>query len=311
MYCLLKLSLPHLLMYRILILSIGLAVLLIAQFLIISSQAQLAILGTILVLTGIPHGALDLYLERQNRWIKSEDFSVKKFYFNYLLSIAGYTLLWYFLPLLSFIIFIVISSFHFGEIDTYIFSISRYKKLFSFLYGFIFLTLIITSHIEESIYIISSFIQSPWNDTQMIHFGKWVYELTSIGLFVLILIYFIFLKNDRTKLIYFALQSSILLGIVYFLPFYIGFAFYFGLWHSLLSFDLIFSHLRVKRDFFGIKEVFFKLLPFNILALGGIILFVWLHNSVQMKSIIGHTFIGLSLITLPHVQVFSRSLNKK
>ena len=183
--------------------------------------------------------------------------------------------------------------------------------MFSFLYGFIFLTLIITSHIEESIYIISSFIQSPWNDTQMIHFGKWVYELTSIGLFVLILIYFIFLKNDRTKLIYFALQSSILLGIVYFLPFYIGFAFYFGLWHSLLSFDLIFSHLRVKRDFFGIQEVFFKLLPFNILALGGIILFVWLHNSVQMKSIIGHTFIGLSLITLPHVQVFSRSLNKK
>ena len=77
-----KLSLTHLLMYRILILSIGLAVLLIAQFLIISSQAQLAILGTILVLTGIPHGALDLYLERQNRWIKSEDFSVKKFYFN-------------------------------------------------------------------------------------------------------------------------------------------------------------------------------------------------------------------------------------
>ena len=97
-----------------------------------------------IAILGIPHGALDhiLYsaLELQKRSLVGQSDSLREklipdekddesrlfryqsaivatcFYLNYLLIMCGWALLWYFNPDLAFWSFLVVSSYHFGEV---------------------------------------------------------------------------------------------------------------------------------------------------------------------------------------------------
>ena len=70
------------------------------------------IIGSFLLISliGIPHGAID------NVILQSEyKMSKFKFYGLYILSIVLYTLMWFILPIYAFLLFLLISAYHFGE----------------------------------------------------------------------------------------------------------------------------------------------------------------------------------------------------
>jgi Brp/Blh family beta-carotene 15,15'-monooxygenase len=107
----------------------------------------------------------------------------------------------------------------------------------------------------------------------------------------------------------FALQTTILLGLIYFLPFYLGFAFYFGIWHSFLSFEIIMEHLSLQQNKSGWKTLALKAFPYCILAWFGIALVIYIgSSSYQLNELIAGLFIGISILTLPHLNVFSKAL---
>ena len=76
----------------------------------ISIENQLIGCLTLIILFGIPHGAIDNVLS-----LSESNLSKNSFYFLYLLSMIFYAALWFITPIFSFIFFLLLSSYHFGE----------------------------------------------------------------------------------------------------------------------------------------------------------------------------------------------------
>jgi hypothetical protein len=101
-----------------------------------------------LLLVGIPHGALDYLL------INNHKTSLVSFIVKYLLIIAAYLILWWFLPTISLIVFLIFSCIHFGESeveDTGSSVNSAFSVLNAFLLGLSVLSFIIFTHLSESL----------------------------------------------------------------------------------------------------------------------------------------------------------------
>ena len=68
-------------------------------------------------LLGIPHGAGDHLLIQKQKKDQGLSFSLFRFVGSYLGVMLLYAVMWYYLPKISFVIFILISIFHFGDFE--------------------------------------------------------------------------------------------------------------------------------------------------------------------------------------------------
>jgi Brp/Blh family beta-carotene 15,15'-monooxygenase len=91
----------------------------------------------------------------------------------------------------------------------------------------------------------------------------------------------------------------------------LGFAFYFGLWHSLLSFNVIKQQLQIKNSWSGWKQLIVKALPYSLVAWIGLMVIMYFGTrKYSLPEIVSYLFIGIAILTLPHLQIFSKSLNQ-
>jgi hypothetical protein len=91
------------------------------------------------------------------------------------------------------------------------------------------------------------------------------------------------------------------------MPLWISFTFYFGFWHSLLSFDKIRISFAIPNNFTGWKGLLLKAAPFSIMAWFGFAYITFLTlNSKDASGIFTLLFITLSVLALPHLQVFTK-----
>jgi hypothetical protein len=85
------------------------------------------ILGSFLliILFGIPHGAIDNVI-----LISTSKISTQQFYFFYIFSIIVYIIIWLIIPTYAFIFFLIMSAYHFGESQLVNYNISSlFNKL--------------------------------------------------------------------------------------------------------------------------------------------------------------------------------------
>jgi hypothetical protein len=91
------------------------------------------------------------------------------------------------------------------------------------------------------------------------------------------------------------------------MPLWISFTFYFGFWHSLLSFDKIRISFEIPNTLNGWKGLLLKAAPFSIMAWFGFAYITFLTlNSKDASGIFTLLFITLSVLALPHLQVFTK-----
>lgn len=235
---------------------------------------------------GIPHGALDHILSTDKKT------SLPIFIVNYLLIMMIYLVFWYFFPIISLIIFIIYSSFHFGESELIqnkeqINSLFNYLK--AFLLGLCILIFIMSTHLQESIRIISKIDNGTSFTLFLLVFKSWaiIGSFASIG--------YILLKYLQSK-------SSTLLGILFLLvlgiqvPLSMAFGFYFIIQHSYNAW----SHLQKGLNL-NSRALYLKSLPFTFGAL--IIFFLMaflLNNSNDLAGIWAIFFVFIACISLPH-----------
>jgi beta-carotene 15,15'-dioxygenase len=289
--------------FRFLLLATGLLACVLNGFFVPSTDFQLILFAVVIALTGVPHGALDYYLDK--RFNSSRGFKTPKSYFLliYISKMLIYALLWFWFPFISLVVFIVISAIHFGEIDAA--TIAKKSKIFTFLYGLLFLGFLIISHSEDTKQIIDYIIPeySHW-----FIFPDFLIVILGISLFLLFAVY-AFFEGLTSNFKLFIAQTIILLAITYFLPFYLSFAFYFGFWHSLLSFEVILEKLEFQKNLSGWKKLLLKATPFSIVAWLGLLLFLIIGSNIySISSVVSMLFVGIAVLTLPHLQVFSRAL---
>ena len=274
---------------------------------VLTNSTQISFLILVLILFGVPHGALDLYIDQH---LHKSDSNQKAFLLKYIGNIIAYALVWYFFPTAALVIFILITAYHFGEIDWLGKTDNIIHKTAYSVIGLLWILLLLSKNVNFALEVFIRMERSAFNEKQWIHLANKIYPITLIGLFAVYAVLFFFkgLFFSNNKYYYYALLQQITLIIfAFFMPLWLCFAFYFGFWHSLLSFDKIRITFSMPNNFTGWKNLLIKAAPFSIMAWFGFS-YITLStlNSKDASGIFTLLFISLSVLALPHLQIFTK-----
>ena len=292
------------------ILLLGVMLALITMIVPLNQSSQLVFFIVIILLTGVPHGSLDFFVEKQIQKQASQKIVLAKFLIRYLLNMLLYGIVWWVLPTVALVLFIALTAYHFGEIDWPLRKHPKLDAILYTLYGFQLIVFIITSHIAMAAPILQQIVQQQIPTTVWIQWGNIGYISCGVGLAIQLLLLAAFYKKigwTIQVLQHFILQSIVLIGIIYILPLYLSFGFYFGIWHSLLSFQLIHNQMQLPNNAAGWATLIKKALPFTIIAWVGISALIVLQTQTPTQwLVISNLFVGIAILTLPHLQVFTK-----
>lgn len=270
-------------------------------------STQISFLISVLILFGVPHGALDLYIDQH---LNKATANQKTFLLKYLGNILIYALVWYWFPIAALVIFILITSYHFGEIDWLGKTNTVLHKFIYTLLGFAWILFLLTKNIQFALDVFLTMGRSGIQKEALIQMAHSIYPFTLITLLVVYLLLFFFkghFFNKHNHFYYSLAQTMLLILFVLYMPLWISFAFYFGFWHSLLSFDKIRISFNIPNTFNGWVGLLLKSAPFSIMAWFGFAYITFLTlNSKDSSGIFTLLFISLSVLALPHLQVFTK-----
>lgn len=272
----------------------------------ISPEFEWIWLGTLMVLTGIPHGATDHLVH----WHKRESQGYGKnwwdFLIPYLLQMLIFALFWIFLPFLSFCAFLLISSYHFGQSELYYIQLdetSWMKKMLYVFWGALVLGIILLSNPAETIPYLhdilpeSYLVPSLWSSI-------YIPYVSLLSLVILLTLLSLWMKGSigNLDLLREFLVSSLLCFTLHKSSLWLGFGLYFGLWHATKAIRAELSLLKSEHKKWSLKYWIIQALPFSLLSFIGLalLILVW-HNWGQNWHPVFLFFVGISMLTLPHM----------
>ncbi len=264
----------------------------------------LGIFVAMMLVTGIPHGATDHVIHAYLQGGGQQQVNWGRFLSSYLLLMLVYGLGWYFFPGPSLLLFLGISVYHFGQSqELYIRwpNGSWKKRILATAWGILVLGSLLLMHIGEVGEVLSPIVQVP--EMLLQADGKdlliWLAAPASTvaGLWGLSL-------HKRAmnipELIREILCLGLLMAVFYFGGLWLGFALYFGVWHSLSSMLAEIEEFRRSRTF-SWRHFFLEALPFTLISIAGVGLLMLLPliwgDNVPMVLLF---FIAISVLTLPH-----------
>ena len=273
----------------------------------ISTKIQI-MLGFFLIFTfGILHGANDLLLIKNIKATKESNSWFKILGYYVVVVLIG-ALLFYTIPQLALLLFILISAYHFGEqqwqdlLDAFP---KWFQMVFQFLYGFIILQLLFVFHSSE----VQSIILKIANIKIPSLYFDLLLQISSaafIGLSA-----YLYWKSEK-------IRRKLLLEFFYLVLFAIlfksssliwGFAIYFVLWHSIPS---IIDQIKFLNGSFSIKYFITYCKTAGIywlLSIVGITLIYYMCKEEQLFNALFFSF--LAAITFPHAIVITNMFGTK
>lgn len=245
----------------------------------------------LIIFVGIPHGALDgaicVTLGYSKRLILQLGF-----FAAYLSISALVVIMWYFFPVVSLILFLFISIFHFGcgDLDW-----EKNKTYFINGYfngGLVILGIIFLNKLEVNYF----FSILSGEELSLL----WTFLYLGIFFWLSALIFIICnLKKMKISRYYISLIIFIFLVIIT-LPPLPAFAIYFCFVHS-------FHHIKrvvpTLLNFMEKRQAILLMITFSVLSWlgGGIALYYILNSNFFLDAILKVTFIGLAALTFPHM----------
>ncbi|MDP2175583.1 MAG: beta-carotene 15,15'-dioxygenase, Brp/Blh family [Bacteroidota bacterium] len=255
----------------------------------IASYFSYVIILVGLLWIGIPHGAVD-HLLYKGKALNS----LPLFILKYLAIVVFYFILWQFQPIVSLVLFVLYSAFHFGESEleetgVQVKTIQQYFR--AFLKGLSILLVIIGTHYTESIQVISH-IQGLQNLDQY-HI---VYTFQSLFIAISGFLYLCYQRLNAKQTLFSGLLMILFAGI--FVPLPLAFAFYFVFQHSYNAWQ----HLQIGLSV-GSVSLYKKAIPY---VLGALFIFALILIKAVFVSEINlsfwsYFFIFIACISLPHM----------
>ena len=264
----------------------------------ITIQNQLLGSSILVIIFGIPHGAIDNIL-----FLTESNLSKKVFYLLYFLSMLLYCFLWFISPLYSFIFFLFMSAYHFGESQLSNYNIEiNFSKFIFLIWGVALISTLFLYNAEE----LSNLFNS-YDDTSnfSIIFKYNVLDFlfySSNFVIVLSLLYLKINKLITNEIFSTELFQIILLHITFFIfPVIISFTLYFVFLHSIKVLLQEYSYLEQKISGLNLMKFIKLLVPFTLLSLFFFIIFILISNIYNIDiSLLLFLIISISVITLPH-----------
>ena len=247
---------------------------------------------------GIIHGSNDFTILRKQ---KSNTTSFLKSTGFYLVLIIMCILSYITHPYISFLFFILLSSYHFGEqhLEEKVFGSKIFKSILYIAYGMLIFSLIFIENLSDVDNIMKNLTgNSIPNDWINIMF------FSSLLLLIVLFIYH-FTRKIKPKI---QIIREIFYLLLLFLVFktsslIFGFAIYFVLWHSIPSILDQTKFLSGDYSFQTILEYFKTAFIYWLISIIGLVVAYYFIDESQFSSII---FIVLFAVTAPHVWVMSR-----
>lgn len=252
---------------------------------------------------GIPHGALDHIIHFRNKSTSKK--SPLIFYLRYLALIVLVAICWYFFPVASFAVFMMISAYHFGQSQLfYIKGPAVFRNAFFLVWGTFVLASIISLNYQECLIIISSleWLQaSTWMSA-----GLWIAIMGITGILqVAAFTYSLkykYITKDRLRFELLVLLCLLLLSA--FTNAVFTFSVYFGLWHSLRSLFIEFQSLSCTLKNYTLRHFLRNIFPFSFLAIIFLVISYYLAPYF-LKSLSPYMLfiIFISTLTVPHLLI--------
>lgn len=244
---------------------------------------------------GLLHGALDHKVAFAYFSVDARFRDWFRFLFGYVGVMIAYGLLWFILPILALILFLGLSVWHFGQSDLSPYQPKRGAALLFITRSSAVLAMILGFHVEETQAILSSVIDIsvlyPYAEVMAV--GAWLLHVLTLLIF------------RPQPLIKALLDISWLAVLSYFLPLLMAFSVYFGLWHSVNHLHELRNYLHYERWGNLVRDG----LPFTLLAiLFLIVLVVQIPDLTDPSDAVLFSFIGISLMTLPHMLLVDRMM---
>ena len=268
-------------------------------FTTISIESQIITATVFILLVGVPHGSLDHIL------IPRHTLNSKiKFYIFYLGLIVLNLLIWHYNQVLALTIFLLISSYHFGE--TQLFHLNLKKKLLShftyLIWGSSLLFTFIFYNMTEFVNLSNAFADT---ENLLIHFDLdslvYLFYFTN-GLIGVLFISFVLFFSVKPSLVISEAFFLILMHLSSFLfPLIICFTLFFIVLHSLPSLSNQYNHFKSTNNNFSLKKFILLMAPYSSVSVFFIIFICfcshmdYIDYSVPLISIV-----LISVITLPH-----------
>lgn len=233
--------------------------------------------------------ALDHLVDQKIQETHQAKFSQWKFHLQYLATIVVYIILWKLFPVASFVFFLLISAFHFGETDLSFPKSSLQSIFLQVLYGAILLLIFLfvyrdntrlfaseTAAFTVFIEMIVSWMRHPY------FFGAWAFLVFLFGL-----VYMLYMPSKLDSLFFIVGRLFFIYVTARLLPFPISFTIYFGLWHSVISLSNIKSFMTKDQ---GVTitwiQLFQKAAPLALVSIFGLLCWLlFLYNIIILNFI--------------------------
>lgn len=275
----------------------------------LSIVTQLIICSPLIILLGLPHGAIDNVLFLKKR--KTNPFI---FYSVYLLMVGFNVILWIYYPEVAYILFILISAYHFGQSQFihYLKKTQFFHNVLYFFWGLALLSSMIFFQNSEIISINNSYTEflalTPLQD-------KSAMKLLFIASTVISLISLLVLQIQRTisskTLFREILITALLIVSFWMLPLLISFTLYFVILHSYKVLEEEFHYLKRLNLVKGFRGFVGILAPLSIISFIGIFIFYFGIEKGILQISFGYLLlIVISSITFPHIFVMEKFYKK-
>ena len=264
--------------------------------------------GFLLIFTfGILHGANDLLLIKNTNTIKQTNSRFKILAYYVIVVLAG-ILLFYIIPQVALLLFIIVSANHFGEqqwqnleqdFPTWL------LLLFHFFYGLVILLLLFNFHTIQ----VQNIIFKIANMLVPLPFF-WIALQVSVVTFLCLSAYFYWKSEKIRKKLLVELFFLLLFAILFKSSSLIwGFAIYFVLWHSIPS---IIDQVKFLNGSFS--STYFVAYcraagVYWLISIVGIALIYFIFREEQLFNALFFSF--LAAITFPHAVVITRMFGTK
>lgn len=259
---------------------------------------EISVLFLGLILTGIPHGAIDHLVAKKTADKKSNKFSLANFIFRYTILMLIYGCLWWLAPGFSLILFILFTAFHFGVTDLHYFG--KENKMIGFLFGMNLTAWLLLSHQAELLNWLYLILPKTDPIFVLINF---LFKINPIFFMFLVGLISFPKKSKRLDWVLFILLLILAnqLGLI------AGFAFYFSGWHGWQAFNDIKNYINAENT---IIQLWKKAIPFTILSMVALlIVYAITPGSVWQNLGAPAVIILISLLTLPHMEVMEQVYN--
>ena len=276
-------------------------------------SVEIGLFALFVVLTGIPHGAVDHIVAADVYGLKKTFLDQVKFYGVYLFTMLILGIIWIITPVTGFIIFILISVFHFGQGDLNWLTRELGGALSWLLYisrGVMLLTVPVIYHLDITAPIIEAAIAVDLSSYTWLVENAFMISMLSIAQHLLFMTAAVGRVSGKYLIQEYIL--ILLLGVMFlFAHPLVSFGIYFGIWHSLNHFFELRDHLTESESTASFFDLYKRTVPFTLISFVGLF-FLWYLLGVtgSENQMISLLFILISVLTLPHMLLINRMYTK-